>query len=70
MLYSWAMACVGRKFFWTDQTKAVHLPPMTLGLQYKYSVDAILLVFGSDYYEADDYIGDYDKFADMVNGLK
>ena len=50
--------------------KGVHLPPMTWGVQYKYTTDAILLVFASDYYEASDYIRDYDKFADMVNAAK
>jgi UDP-2-acetamido-3-amino-2,3-dideoxy-glucuronate N-acetyltransferase len=50
--------------------KGVHLPPMTWGVQYKYSTDAILLVFASDYYEASDYIRDYDQFADMVNAAK
>lgn len=40
----------------------IYLPPMTWGIQYKYSADAVLLVFASDYYEADDYIRDYDEF--------
>lgn len=48
-------------------TKGVHLPPMTWGVQYKYSADAILLVFASDYYDANDYIRDYDEFANIVN---
>jgi hypothetical protein len=41
----------------------LYLPPMTWGIQYKYSSDAVLLVFASDYYEADDYIRDYDEFV-------
>jgi acetyltransferase-like isoleucine patch superfamily enzyme len=41
----------------------VYLPPMTWGIQYKYSSDAVLLVFTSDYYDADDYIRDYDAFV-------
>ena len=41
----------------------VYLPPMTWGIQYKYSSDAVLLVFTSDYYDADDYIRDYDQFV-------
>ena len=43
--------------------RGVYLPPMTWGIQYKYSSDAVLLVFASDYYEADDYIRDYDEFV-------
>ena len=50
--------------------KGVHLPPMTWGVQYKYSTDAILLVFASDYYDASDYIRDYDEFMDIVNATK
>jgi acetyltransferase-like isoleucine patch superfamily enzyme/dTDP-4-dehydrorhamnose 3,5-epimerase-like enzyme len=50
--------------------KGVYLPPMTWGVQYKYSTDALLLVFASDYYDASDYIRDYDQFVDMVNADK
>lgn len=39
--------------------KGVHLPPMTWGVQYKYSHDAVLLVFASHYYDSNDYIRDY-----------
>ena len=41
----------------------VYLPPMTWGIQYKYSSDAVLLVFASHYYAANDYIRDYDEFV-------
>lgn len=44
----------------------IYLPPLTWGIQYKYSNDAVLLVFTSDYYEADDYIRDYAEFVDIV----
>lgn len=44
----------------------MHLPPLTWGIQYKYSSDAVLLVFTSDYYEAADYIRDYTEFVDIV----
>lgn len=47
--------------------KGVHLPPMVWGIQYKYSPDAVLLVFASDYYEANDYIRDYDEFIRLIN---
>lgn len=47
--------------------KGVHLSPMIWGVQYKYSKDAILLVFASDYYDADDYIRNYDEFIDLIN---
>jgi carbonic anhydrase/acetyltransferase-like protein (isoleucine patch superfamily)/dTDP-4-dehydrorhamnose 3,5-epimerase-like enzyme len=44
----------------------VYLPPLTWGIQYKYSSDAVLLVFASHYYEAEDYIRDYDEFIEAV----
>ncbi len=44
----------------------VYLPPMTWGIQYRYSCDAVLLVFASDYYDESDYIRDYEQFLDLV----
>lgn len=43
------------------------LPAMTWGIQYHYSSDAVLLVFASDYYDAKDYIRDYDQFTALVS---
>jgi acetyltransferase-like isoleucine patch superfamily enzyme len=45
---------------------AVHLPPMVWGIQYKYSVDAVLLVFASHYYDNADYIRDYSEFRRLA----
>lgn len=42
------------------------LPPMTWGIQYRYSPDAVLLVFASECYEPSDYIRDYDEFLNLV----
>jgi hypothetical protein len=44
----------------------LYLPPLTWGIQYRYSSDAVLLVFASDYYEPDDYIRDYKQFVNYV----
>lgn len=44
----------------------IHLPPMTWGIQYKYSSDAVLLVFTSEYYDASDYIRNYSEFINIV----
>ena len=41
---------------------ALYVPPMTWGIQYKYTADAVLLVLASDVYDAGDYIRDYDEF--------
>ncbi len=50
-----------------EPSKGVYLPPMTWGVQYKYSPDAMLLVFASDYYEAADYIREYEEFQALVS---
>lgn len=44
----------------------LYLPPQTWGIQYKYSTDAMLLVFASDYYDPDDYIRDYGDFVKLI----
>jgi len=44
----------------------IHLPPMTWGIQYKYSPDAVLLVFTSEYYDASDYIRNYQEFVSLA----
>lgn len=46
--------------------KGVYLPPMVWGVQYKYSSDALLLVFASHHYDAADYIRDYSEFINLV----
>ncbi|EER61950.1 WxcM domain protein [Acidovorax delafieldii 2AN] len=45
----------------------LHLPPMTWGIQYKYSADAVLLVFTSHDYDAADYIRSYAEFVALVD---
>lgn len=49
--------------------KGIYLPPMVWGVQYKYSEDAVLLVFASHYYDAADYIRNYSEFLDEVKRL-
>jgi UDP-2-acetamido-3-amino-2,3-dideoxy-glucuronate N-acetyltransferase len=46
--------------------RGLYLPPMTWGIQYKYSADAVLLVFASHPYDAADYIRVYDDFLDQA----
>jgi len=40
----------------------VYMPEMIWGTQYRYSSDAVLLVFASRPYEAEDYLRTYDEF--------
>lgn len=54
---------VNRQEFLLDRPSCgLYLPPMVWGIQYKYSPDALLLVFASHYYDAADYIRDYETF--------
>lgn len=46
--------------------KGIYLPPMVWGVQYKYSMDAVLMVFASHYYDPNDYIRDYEKFIKEI----
>jgi UDP-2-acetamido-3-amino-2,3-dideoxy-glucuronate N-acetyltransferase len=52
-----------QEFLLDDPTIGLYLPPMTWGIQYKYSPDAILLVFASEYYDPDEYIRNYEEFS-------
>lgn len=54
---------VNRQEFFLDRPElGIHLPPMVWGIQYKYSPDAVLLVFASHLYDEADYIRDYSEF--------
>lgn len=44
----------------------LYMPAMTWGTQYKYSPDAVLAVFASLPYDADDYIREYDEFREAI----
>jgi acetyltransferase-like isoleucine patch superfamily enzyme len=46
--------------------KGIYLPPMTWGVHYKYSADALLLVFASHHYDSADYIRNYSEFLNEV----
>jgi len=56
-----------REEFWLDRPNlGLYLPPMTWGIQYGYSEDAVLMVLASDPYDPQDYIRDYAEFQRMV----
>lgn len=55
------------EFHLDDPSVGVHLPPLTWGVQYKYSPDAVLLVFASEYYDTEEYIRDYAEFTQIVS---
>jgi UDP-2-acetamido-3-amino-2,3-dideoxy-glucuronate N-acetyltransferase len=43
----------------------LYMPPGIWGSQYRYSDNAVLLVFTSEYYSAEDYIRHYDEFLEF-----
>jgi dTDP-4-dehydrorhamnose 3,5-epimerase-like enzyme len=51
------------EFLLDSRNLGLYLPPMTWGIQYRFSPDAVLLVFASDYYDPQDYIRDYRDFT-------
>ncbi len=46
-------------------SKGLHIPPMVWATQYKFTRDAVLLVLASEYYDAQEYIRDYDEYLDL-----
>lgn len=58
-----------RQEFMLDRPElGIYLPPMVWGIQYKYSPDAVLMVFASHFYDGADYIRDYSEFLSVVGG--
>lgn len=49
-----------------ERNVGLYLPPMVWGVQYRYSADAILLVFASHPYDPSDYIRNYDEFLRAI----
>lgn len=58
-----------QEFLLDSQDLGIYLPPMVWGIQYKYSADAVLLVFASHYYDNDDYIRDYSQFLQLAGAV-
>jgi acetyltransferase-like isoleucine patch superfamily enzyme len=50
----------------TEPGLGLYVQPLVWAVQYKYSADAMLLVFASDHYDPADYIRDYDEFLSIV----
>ncbi|KRB26992.1 MULTISPECIES: WxcM-like domain-containing protein [unclassified Acidovorax] len=55
------------EFVLSHPSQGLLLPPMTWGIQYRYSSDAVLLVLASERYDAADYVRDYDAFLALVH---
>jgi len=61
---------VREEFALDSPSIGLYLPPMVWGIQYKYSPDAVLLVFASQYYDSADYIRDYNDFLSLAGAAK
>jgi acetyltransferase-like isoleucine patch superfamily enzyme/dTDP-4-dehydrorhamnose 3,5-epimerase-like enzyme len=51
-----------QEFTLASPSTGIHISPMVWGTQYRYSSDAVLLVFASDPYDSADYIREYNEF--------
>ncbi len=54
-----------QEFTLASPTTGIHLSPMIWGTQYRYSSDAVLLVFASESYDSADYIREYSEFLEL-----
>lgn len=52
----------------TDRSVGLLVPAGIWAVQFKYSEDAVLLVFASEHYDANDYIRDYEQFKAEIAG--
>jgi hypothetical protein len=58
---------VNREEFVLDRPiVGIHPPPITWGIQYRYSSEAVLMVLASHYYDTHDYIRNYDEFKSSI----
>ena len=54
----------------STQSWLVCPPPMMWSTQYKYTRDAVLLVFATEPYDPDDYIREYEEFLSLVKSSR
>lgn len=57
---------IAREIRLDNPAKGLYLPAMIWGIQYKFTSDAILSVYASEVYDADDYIRSYDEYLKLV----
>ena len=55
-----------QEFRLTSPKVGLHIPPMIWSMQYRYTRDAVLVVFAELPYDPDDYIRDYEEFLELV----
>lgn len=55
-----------QEFLLDANSKALYMPAGIWGTQYRYSMDAVLLVMASHPYDPNDYVRDYREFLTMV----
>lgn len=58
---------VREEFKLDDPSVGLYLAPLTWGVQYKYSHDAVLLVFASEFYDSAEYIRSYKEFLELAS---
>lgn len=53
-----------------DPSIALYIPAMVWGSQFRFSRDAVLVVFASRPYEPEDYIRDYGEYLDLRSAVR
>lgn len=48
----------------------IFLPTMVWKEMYDFSEDSVLLVLASEHYDPDEYVREYDKFVELIDGCK
>lgn len=59
-----------KDFYLSKPYQGLYLPPMIWGEQYKYSDDAVLMVYASHAYDEGDYIRNYDEYLASIKREK
>jgi hypothetical protein len=57
------------EFCLSKPNEGLYLPPYIWGIQYKYSSDAVLMVYASHDYDTEDYIRDYNQFLNVIKNV-
>ena len=58
----------GRSSDWRLPVSGLVVPPMVWGMQYRFTSDAVLVVFAELPYDPSDYIRDYEEFLELAAG--
>lgn len=59
-----------QEYFLSNPAKGLYIPKMLWKEMYDFSPDCVLMCIASEYYDADEYIYDYDEYLEVMDGEK